>query len=110
MIHLSQPAAAEIIRLKSRQKSPQVFFRLEIESIGCLGLSYLTTFDEVPRTEDQIFDCRGVRVAIDPQSLAYLDGLTLDYSEDLMGGSFRFHNPNATKHCGCGISFSTTEE
>jgi iron-sulfur cluster assembly accessory protein len=109
MIHLSQSAAAEVVRLKSRQKSPQVYFRLGIAAIGCSGLSYITKFEEVAQPDDQIYDCEGIRVAIDPQSLPYVNGLTLDYSEDLMGGSFRFHNPNATQHCGCGTSFSVTE-
>lgn len=110
MIHLSQSAVEEVVRLKSRQQNPQVFFRLEVEPIGCSGLSYITKFDAAVQPEDQVYDCSGVQVTIDTQSLIYVNGLTLDYSEDLMGGSFRFHNPNAVKNCGCGISFSVTEE
>jgi iron-sulfur cluster assembly accessory protein len=110
MIHLSQSAADEVVRLKSRQKSPQVYFRLGVAAIGCSGLSYFTAFEEVVQADDQIFDCQGIRVAINSQSLPYVNGLTLDYSEDLMGGSFRFHNPNATQHCDCGTSFSIIEE
>lgn len=110
MIHLSQSAIEEVMRLRSRQRNPQIFFRLGVQAIGCSGLSYVTKFDEVLQPEDQIYDCDGIQVAIDSQSLTYLNGLTLDYSEDLMGGSFRFHNPNAAKNCGCGISFSVTQE
>ncbi|KAM3113286.1 HesB/IscA family protein [Phormidesmis sp. 146-33] len=109
MIHLSQSAADEVMRLKSRQKSPQVYFRVGVAAIGCSGLSYITKFEEVAQVDDQIHDCQGIRVAINPQSLPYVNGLTLDYSEDLMGGSFRFHNPNASQHCGCGTSFSVVE-
>jgi iron-sulfur cluster assembly protein len=109
MIYLSQSAADEVLRLKSRQKSPQVYFRLGVAAIGCLELSYITKFEEVTQPDDQIYDCQGIRVAVSSASLPYINGLTLDYSEDLMGGSFRFHNPNATQHCGCGTSFSVVE-
>jgi iron-sulfur cluster assembly accessory protein len=57
--------------------------------------------------EDRICESSGIQVAVDGQSVKTLTGLTLDYSEDLMGGGFRFHNPNATASCGCGHSFST---
>ena len=109
MIHLSHSAVEEILRLKLRQQTPQVFFRLGVQPIGCSGLSYLTRFDEHLQTDDQLYDCNGIQVAIDANSLTHLQGLTLDYSEDLMGGSFRFHNPNAIKSCDCGNSFSISE-
>jgi iron-sulfur cluster assembly protein len=109
MIHLSHSAVEEILRLKLRQQNSQVFFRLGIQPVGCAGLSYLTKFDERVQTGDQIYDCNGIQVAIDANSLPHLQGLTLDYSEDLMGGSFRFHNPNAVKSCDCGNSFSIAE-
>lgn len=109
MIHLSHSAVEEILRLKLRQQNSQVFFRLSIQPVGCFGRSYLTKFDQVLQLEDQVYECNGIQVAIDPDSLTHLQGLTLDYSEDLMGGSFRFHNPNATRSCDCGNSFSIAE-
>ena len=66
-------------------------------------------FDEGVGPEDQIYDFEGIQMVVDRQSLSYIDGLTLDYSEDLMGGGFRFHNPNALQSCGCGHSFSISE-
>ena len=106
MIHLSHSAVEEILRLKLRQQNSQVFFRLSIQPVGCLGRSYLTKFDQVLQLEDQVYECNGIQVAIALDSLTHLQGLTLDYSDDLMGGSFRFHNPNAAKNCDCGNSFS----
>lgn len=109
MIHLSHSAVEEILRLKLRQQNSEVFFRLSIQPVGCFGRSYLTKFDQVLQPEDQVYECNGIKVAIDPNSLTHLQGLTLDYSEDLMGGGFRFHNPSAVRSCDCGNSFSITE-
>jgi iron-sulfur cluster assembly protein len=109
MIQLSPAAAAEIGRLKSCQAQPTDLFRLSVSSTGCAGLSYVMQFEAVAQAQDQVYDCHGIPVMIDPESHGYLDGLTLDYSEDLMGGGFRFHNPKAKKSCDCGMSFSITD-
>lgn len=106
MIHLSQTAIAEVNRIKAKHSNPNVCFRLGIRAGGCADLYYTLGLDEAIASEDRILECEGIRVVIDPRSWKYLDGLTLDYSEDLMGGGFRFHNPNAASSCGCGNSFS----
>jgi iron-sulfur cluster assembly protein len=80
--------------------------RLGILGGGCSGLSYQFKYEVKPRERDHIFDFDGVRIFIDPKSLIYLRGLTLDYKESLMQSGFVFENPNATKSCGCGTSFS----
>lgn len=67
---------------------------------------YSLEFEETPRPEDRVYDCNGISVVVAQQQINYIDGLTLDYSEDMMGGGFRFHNPNAKQSCGCGNSFS----
>jgi iron-sulfur cluster assembly protein len=105
MIHLSQAAIGEIKRLRSKH-NPNAYFRLGVESGGCSDFYYTLQFDQVTHTEDQIWNCESIQVVANPDSLAYIAGLTLDYSEDLVGGGFRFHNPNAAQHCGCGNSFS----
>ncbi len=106
MIHLSPPAASEIRRLLSKQRQPNMLFRVQVKTGGCSGLFYDIAFDEAV-LGDQVYDCNGIPVVVDAQSLNYIFlGLTLDYSEDLMGGGFRFHNPNAAQICGCGNSFS----
>ncbi|GAB4368629.1 MAG: iron-sulfur cluster assembly accessory protein [Elainellaceae cyanobacterium] len=106
MIHLSAAAIAEVNRIKSRYSNPEKRFRVGVKSGGCADLYYTMELDEAIATEDRVIDCNGIQVVIDPESAKYLDGLRLDYTEDLMGGGFRFHNPNAVSSCGCGNSFS----
>jgi iron-sulfur cluster assembly protein len=109
MIHLSQAAVSEIGRIKSKQQ-PTVLFRLAVKSGGCSGLFYDMSFDETIKIGDQVFDLAEIQVVIDAASLNYLNGLRVDYSEDLMGGGFRFHNPQAIATCSCGNSFSITSK
>ena len=80
--------------------------RLGVQGGGCSGLSYNIRFDSQPRERDRIFQFGDVRVFVDPKSFIYLHGMVLDYEETLMRQGFVFHNPNATKSCGCGSSFS----
>lgn len=109
MIELSPSAIAEIQRLYKRYADPSAFFRLQIEPGGCAGLSYITKFETELNSSDRIHQCHGIQIAIDRESAQYLENLTIDFSEDLMGGGFRFHNPSAKKSCDCGVSFSINE-
>lgn len=109
MIELSRAAINEIHRLRNRYPNQSAFFRLQVETGGCSGLLYITKFEDELKSSDRLIECDGVQVAIDLNSIPYLNGLALDFSDDLMGGSFRFHNPNAKKNCGCGVSFSIDE-
>lgn len=109
MIHLSRAAINEINRLKGRVSNPDLFCRLGVKPGGCSTLHYTLEFSDKIQPGDHVLECDGVQVAIDQDSLVYLEGLALDYSEDLMGGAFRFHNPNAAQSCDCGNSFSTSE-
>ncbi len=106
MIHLSPSAANEIRRLKSKQRQQDLYFRVQVQAGGCSGLFYDLKFDEAVGQDDRVYDYQDISIVVDAQSLNYIDGLRLDYSEDLMGGGFRFHNPNAAQNCGCGNSFS----
>jgi iron-sulfur cluster assembly protein len=106
MIQLSIAAAREIARLKSMQQQPSVKFRLAVKPGGCSGWYYDMSFDDVIDADDHIFESQGIQIAIDLESIQYVGGMTIDYSEDLMGGGFRFHNPQAVAICGCGNSFS----
>ncbi len=108
MINLSKAAAREVLRLKSKYPQPHALFRLGVQASGCCDLSYTMTFDEVLHPEDRVYESEGVQVVIESRHLNYIDGLTVDYSEDLMGGGFRFHNPHATQNCSCGNSFSVS--
>jgi iron-sulfur cluster assembly protein len=80
--------------------------RLGVQGGGCSGLSYNIRFDSQPRERDRIFNFEDVRVFVDPKSFIYLSGMVLDYEETLMRQGFNFINPNSTKSCGCGTSFS----
>ena len=106
MINLTTAAVQEIIRLQSKQNQPNALFRLKVKSGGCCSLCYIMEFDSQQGSKDQVSDHGQIKVVVDSQQLGYLNGLTLDYSEDLMGGGFRFSNPNAKVACGCGHSFS----
>jgi iron-sulfur cluster assembly protein len=81
--------------------------RLGVMGGGCSGLSYSIKFDTRPRERDRIYEFDGVRVFVDPKSFLYLHGMTLDYEETLMRQGFNFINPNSTRSCGCGSSFSS---
>jgi iron-sulfur cluster assembly protein len=80
--------------------------RLGVQGGGCSGLSYNIRFDTQPRERDRVFQFEDVRVFVDPKSFIYLHGMILDYNESLMQQGFAFVNPNSTKSCGCGSSFS----
>jgi len=80
--------------------------RLGVMGGGCSGLSYSIKFDSQPRERDRIYEFDGVRVFVDPKSFLYLHGMTLDYEETLMRQGFNFINPNSSRSCGCGSSFS----
>jgi len=80
--------------------------RLGVQGGGCSGLSYSVWFDTQPRERDRTFQFGDIRVFVDPKSFIYLRGMTLDYQETFMQRGFVFVNPNSTKSCGCGSSFS----
>ena len=80
--------------------------RLGVQGGGCSGLTYNIRFDTKARERDRVYEFGDVRVFVDPKSFIYLHGMTLDYQEGLMQQGFVFVNPNASKSCGCGSSFS----
>ncbi len=108
MIHITQAAASEIQRAKAKNANPGALFRLAALSGGCADWYYSLSLSDQPHEGDHLLDCQGIQIAVAAQSWSQLDGLKLDYSEDLMGGGFRFHNPNAISSCGCGNSFSVS--
>lgn len=80
--------------------------RLGVQGGGCSGLSYNIRFDTQPRERDRVFSFSGVRIFVDPKSFIYLSGMILDYENTLIKQGFNFVNPNASRSCGCGSSFS----
>jgi len=100
------PKAVEKIREAFQREGVSGGLRLGVLGGGCSGLSYQFKFDIRERPTDKVFEFDGVKVLVDPKSLLYLHGMTLDYKESLMQSGFVFENPNAQKNCGCGTSFS----
>ena len=82
------------------------FLRVSVRGGGCSGLSYALAFEPKQGLHDEVVECDGVRVLIDPKSALYLQGTVLDFVDSLTGGGFKFNNPNAKMSCGCGESFS----
>jgi len=105
VINVSLAAVKEVKRLVTEQSREGQGLRVGVRGGGCSGLSYTLNFD-AQKEGDNVFESEEVRVLIDPKSLLYLDGMTLDFSDSLEGRGFKFVNPNASKTCGCGESFS----
>ena len=105
MVNVTPTAAEEIKRLVEKQNQPNMGLRMAVKGGGCSGLSYGLGFD-TQHDGDNVFEAAGVKVFVDPKSLIYLDGTTLDFVDGLEGRGFKFVNPNAQKSCGCGESFS----
>ena len=101
------PKAAQRIRQIVAKEGVGGGLRLAVQGGGCSGLTYQFKIETGERPSDHIFAFDGAKVLIDPKSLVFLDGLTLDYTESLMQSGFVIENPNAQKTCSCGTSFST---
>ncbi len=106
MIHLSQSAIRELKRLETKDPYGSGVVRLVIAPGGCSGLTYDLQFRQATKATDQVLKIDQLKVVIAAEHLASCEGLAIDYSEDLMGGNFRFTNPLAQQTCGCGVSFS----
>jgi iron-sulfur cluster assembly protein len=100
------PKAVGKIREAFQREGVNGGLRLGVLGGGCSGLSYQFKFDVKPRPTDQVLNFDDVKVFIDPKSLVFLDGMTLDWKDSLMQSGFVFENPNAKKSCGCGTSVS----
>jgi iron-sulfur cluster assembly protein len=106
-IIITNKAIAEVKKIKASNNIADDFgLRLGVKGGGCSGMSYTLGFDAASRENDLVLEAEGVRVFIDAKSMFYLMGMTLDFSDGLMGKGFTFNNPNATKTCGCGSSFA----
>ena len=107
-LQVTEKAIAKIrtAMVKEGVSPEQGGLRLGVQGGGCSGLSYNIRFDTQPRERDRIFQFSDVRVFVDPKSFIYLHGMTHDYEETLMRQGFNFINPNSSRSCGCGSSFS----
>lgn len=99
----TEKAAARIAAIKSEAEP---YFRLKVIGGGCSGFSYDMKLDNAIKDNDLVIETAGEKLLVDPVSLEYLDGSTLDYVEELVGSAFKVINPNAASSCGCGVSFA----
>ena len=107
MINVTEKAKEEIVTLLSDEgKSLDHNIRVSVKGGGCSGLMYDLTFDPEVQDADEVFEDKDVKILVDKKSLLYLLGTTLDFSDGLNGKGFQFINPNASRTCGCGESFS----
>jgi len=106
-ISLSERAVTEVKRIVSEQNLPEgTGLRVGVKGGGCSGFSYTLGFDDNHNPTDQMSEVDGVQIMCDPKSFLYLNGTVVDFEDNLMGRGFKFTNPNASKSCGCGESFS----
>ncbi|MFT4526465.1 MAG: iron-sulfur cluster assembly protein [Granulosicoccus sp.] len=108
MITVSENAKKKAhVLMEEEGKNPtEAFIRVGVKGGGCSGLSYELTFDTDLQDTDKVFVDNGMKVVVDKKSFLYLVGTELDYSGGLNGKGFVFNNPNASRTCGCGESFS----
>jgi iron-sulfur cluster assembly accessory protein len=106
-MQISSIAAQEIKRLQASRQQPNSYLHLGVKQGGCSGLLYTFQLEEVEDSHNTSpYRSNGIAIVVDSQSESLLQDLTLDYSEDLMGGAFRFQNPKAASTCSCGQSFA----
>ena len=108
MIYVSDTAKKRVQSIMEEKNFSldNYFVRVSVESGGCSGLSYKMEFDNQIKEGDKVFEDKGVKIVCDRKSFLYLVGTELDFSDGLNGKGFQFHNPNATRTCGCGESFA----
>ncbi|MFM8913440.1 MAG: HesB/IscA family protein [Flammeovirgaceae bacterium] len=107
MISVTEKAKERIINLRQEEsRGDNENIRVSVRGGGCSGLMYDLGFDAEIKPADQVFEDKGIKILVDKKSLLYLLGTTLDFSDGLNGKGFQFINPNASRTCGCGESFS----
>ncbi|AWB33324.1 iron-sulfur cluster assembly protein IscA [Orrella marina] len=99
-------SAADHIQKYLSKRGKGIGLRLGVRTTGCSGMAYKLEYVDDPKPEDEVFESHGVRVFVDPKSLAYLQGTELDYAREGLNEGFKFQNPNEKATCGCGESFT----
>ncbi len=107
-IILAEGAAREVRNIIQQQEldADKIRLRVGVKGGGCSGFSYLLDLTETQKETDEVYEQHGIKIVVDPKSLLYLNGTTVDFKDEIMGRGFVFNNPNANSSCGCGSSFS----
>lgn len=106
MITMTPLAVKEVKLLIEKDGREDAMLRVGVEGGGCSGLNYTMNLDTVVDKLDQQFEFEGIKLICHAKSYLYLNGMNIDYTQDMLGGGFKFENPNASRSCGCGTSFS----
>jgi len=100
------PAAAERVRTFLTARGHGAGLRFAIKTTGCSGYAYVVNYADEIDEQDHVFESHGVKVIVDPKSLAYVDGTEIDFKKEGLSETFKFNNPKVKDMCGCGESFS----
>lgn len=106
ILTVSDKALNALLKELKNRKTETSNIRLGIRGSGCNGFSYVIQYGVEPKDTDAVFHFDGLDVIVDPKSMKYLNGITLDWEENLMHKGFKFINPNIKGSCGCGHSFN----
>lgn len=108
MLNITESAVSQVKAMMEAEESAK-FLRVGVQGGGCSGLSYGMGFDTEAGEDDTTFETEGIQVLVDKESLSMLEGVKIDYKQNMMGGGFTLDNPNAIASCGCGSSFRTAK-
>ncbi|MDG5788887.1 iron-sulfur cluster insertion protein ErpA [Evansella sp. AB-P1] len=108
MLKISETAASQIKKMMEEEGESSLL-RVGVKGGGCSGLSYGMGFETEKNDDDTTFEQHGVKVVVDNESAPLLQGVEIDYKQNMMGGGFTIENPNAIASCGCGSSFRTAQ-
>jgi iron-sulfur cluster assembly protein len=107
LLSVTPKAAEKIVAFMKEETDKPEYLRVYVQGGGCSGLSYGMSFEKAKEEDDALIEENGVKILVDSYSQDYLKGANVDYIESLMGAGFKINNPNVTKSCSCGHSFST---
>lgn len=107
MLQITDKAKDHLVKYRADEGYSDIHhLRVSVKGGGCSGLMYDLSFDDSIQDSDEVVEDKNMKILIDKKSLLYLLGTTLDFSDGLNGKGFQFINPNASRTCGCGESFS----
>ncbi|SDZ60446.1 iron-sulfur cluster assembly protein [Evansella caseinilytica] len=107
MLSISDAAVSQVRKMMEEQEEASAFLRVGVQGGGCSGLSYGMGFETEKKDDDTLLEINGLKVVVDQESAPLLQGVAIDYKQNMMGGGFTIENPNAIATCGCGSSFRT---
>ena len=105
-IKLTEAAQQAVHKILESEKKEGWNLRIGVSGGGCAGMNYTMAIEEEKGEEDVVNEVDGITILVDPKSYFYLNNMEIDYVSSMMGSGFKFNNPNASKTCGCGTSFS----